>query len=289
MPVHFFKHVLPHTQTAQSLLPSADLQQVVDRFVVVRQGKNNYRQLAFSDGIPLLVITLDTATAFSIAKNGEPQLLHGAWVGSAYLANTYLQQLSAAAYLLVVRFTADGFYRFCSQAVQHLRYGQLQPLTEATGNTALERCTKAIQQAATLPEKIRLAEELIRCQLKTTVTGNACLQKAVQLQQNAKGCLPVEQLATRLNVNYKWLERNFLLYLGISPKEYARVQRFLHAYFHLLQTRGADVMGVAVHNGYYDQNHFTKEFKLFTGMPPLRYLRTQEQGCNEFDPASGGM
>jgi AraC-like DNA-binding protein len=277
MPVHFFKHLLPHGTAATSLLPSADLQQVVDRFVVVRQGKHECQQLAFSDGIPLLVITLDTATAFSIGKNGQQQLLQHAWVGSAYLANTYMQQLSTEAYLLVVRFTADGFYRFCSQAVQHLRYGQLQPLTEVTGNTAPERFTKAIHLAVTLPEKIRLAEELIRCQLKTTVRGNACLQKAVQLQQNAKGCLPVDQLATRLNVNYKWLERNFLLYLGISPKEYARVQRFLHAYFHLLQTRGADVMGVAVNNGYYDQNHFTKEFKLFTGMPPLRYLRTQDE------------
>lgn len=51
----------------------------------------------------------------------------------------------------------------------------------------------------------------------------------------------------------------------------ALLQRFIYSYADVL--KGHDLTGIAVNNGYYDQNHFTKEFRKFTGRPPREYLR----------------
>ncbi|MDD6211169.1 MAG: helix-turn-helix domain-containing protein [Bacteroidales bacterium] len=74
-----------------------------------------------------------------------------------------------------------------------------------------------------------------------------------------------------MNLSYKWLDRNFARHIGIRPKEYASLQRFIHAYFAFMEDKDSDLMDIAINSGYYDQNHFTKEFKKYTGLSPLIY------------------
>lgn len=69
------------------------------------------------------------------------------------------------------------------------------------------------------------------------------------------------------------LERSFRQYLGLSPKEYLRHLRFLK----LIQINpelnrsGTDL---TYELGYFDQSHFIREFKHFTGMTPGAYAQS---------------
>ena len=55
--------------------------------------------------------------------------------------------------------------------------------------------------------------------------------------------------------------------IGLAPKQVARIVRFQQA---LHELRTADEVSL---EGYYDQAHFIREFRAFTGMTPTAYRR----------------
>lgn len=97
------------------------------------------------------------------------------------------------------------------------------------------------------------------------------MHTAIEYINRNKGQISVARVTHQLGVNYKWLERNFLNHFEITPKEYIQLQRFISAYVHL-HDKSCDLHGTAIAGGYYDYNHFMKEFKDFTGKTPLEYI-----------------
>lgn len=67
------------------------------------------------------------------------------------------------------------------------------------------------------------------------------------------------------------LERTFLAVVGVTPKSFSRIVRFLAV---LERVRRADATGwsdAAYACGYADQAHLIKDFTVFTGLSPARY------------------
>ena len=59
---------------------------------------------------------------------------------------------------------------------------------------------------------------------------------------------------------------------GMSSQALAKVLRFKHAFNRLSERAEAGHLG-ALECGYYDQSHFCREFKFFTGQAPTRFFR----------------
>lgn len=60
--------------------------------------------------------------------------------------------------------------------------------------------------------------------------------------------------------------------VGMSPKRYARLQRFRRALFHARSQPRIDWAGIAADCGFHDQPHLVHEFRAFSGMTPSAYL-----------------
>ncbi len=82
----------------------------------------------------------------------------------------------------------------------------------------------------------------------------------------SKGLTPIKSLIDQKAYNYKFIERLFKKYVGLAPKLYLRIIRFNHA-FRLLN-QNFNLTDLAYQCGYFDQNHFIKEIKHFTGQTP---------------------
>ena len=77
--------------------------------------------------------------------------------------------------------------------------------------------------------------------------------------------------------NYKYLERHFLQIVGPTPKRFTRIARFQYVMQTLRYTAFHAWPSIALDCGYYDQAHFIKEFKAFTGATPSEFIARQNQ------------
>lgn len=78
--------------------------------------------------------------------------------------------------------------------------------------------------------------------------------------------------------------------IGLTPKQYCRVRRFQQALAAAHAAEHVDWADVAVAGGYYDQAHFIRDFRAFSGLTPTGYLagRTAFQNHVSFLQSPGG-
>lgn len=81
----------------------------------------------------------------------------------------------------------------------------------------------------------------------------------------------VKDLADNFNCNQKQLFRMFKKHYGISPKVLLNIMR-LHLCLTLLLENKMELMDISLQCGFYDQAHFIKEIKRYTGISPLKLL-----------------
>jgi methylphosphotriester-DNA--protein-cysteine methyltransferase len=98
------------------------------------------------------------------------------------------------------------------------------------------------------------------------------IEQALHLILEHRGNLRIEDLKDALDIHYKTLERKFKTYVGLSPKTFSRIVRFKNTYkqFHHIARHDPSFF---LDLGYYDQNHFIKDFKYFLHTTPTAYLR----------------
>jgi len=63
----------------------------------------------------------------------------------------------------------------------------------------------------------------------------------------------------------------FRRYVGVTPKLYCRIRRFQRALGELHRIKQMDWSAVALECGYYDQSHFIRDFRQFSGLTPSAY------------------
>ena len=76
-------------------------------------------------------------------------------------------------------------------------------------------------------------------------------------------------------ISQRKLERLFNKYIGASPKLFQRINRFNRIIRQLQMQKEGTLTACAYENDFFDQPHFVKEFKSFTGATPTEFLRQQ--------------
>ena len=81
----------------------------------------------------------------------------------------------------------------------------------------------------------------------------------------------IDMLAQTACLGYKQFKRIFADYIGANPKDYLRVVRFQKALHTMNIQSDISLTKLAYECGFYDQSHFIKEFKQFSGYTPTEY------------------
>ncbi len=90
----------------------------------------------------------------------------------------------------------------------------------------------------------------------------------LQLAQSAADTMSVQQLTEKAGISQRQLARRFQRCIGLSPKEYLGVNRFIKSLQHLKKYPGRSLTDVAYESGYYDQAHFIRDYKAYAGHTP---------------------
>ncbi|HYE53607.1 MAG TPA: helix-turn-helix domain-containing protein, partial [Chitinophagaceae bacterium] len=122
-----------------------------------------------------------------------------------------------------------------------------------------------LAEASTHSAKIEVIEQFLLARMQST-TPDQMVLSALALIHKSKGTIRIRELAQQLYISQGALEKRFRKVAGASPKKFAGIVRIKH----ILQKYDASssLTSLGYEAGFYDQAHFIKEFKAFTGETP---------------------
>lgn len=101
------------------------------------------------------------------------------------------------------------------------------------------------------------------------------LVHAVSLLDRSPQTHRIGDVASACELSPRRLHALFSEQVGMSPKRYARLQRFHRVIASVHQKRDVDWAGVAFDCGFHDQPHLAREFRAFSGLTPSAYVAQQ--------------
>lgn len=168
--------------------------------------------------------------------------------------------------LVAVRFRARGAYLFFDRPLRELAAGVVD-LGDVWRGRATE-WTERIALAGGMPARLRYVEQALLARLRANGRTDPAVDRALDLIDARRGRVRVDALADEIGVSTRHLGRRFQRAVGVGPKEYGRIRRFLHALELMNGPEPRSLTDVALHGGYYDQAHFNHEFRELSGMSP---------------------
>jgi AraC-like DNA-binding protein len=107
------------------------------------------------------------------------------------------------------------------------------------------------------------------------------LKETLDLVFSSNGMASVAEMIAVAQVSERQIERLFKKYIGLSPKYYSRIIRFNYI-FQLIKSKKNSWTEIVYQSGYYDQSHFIRNFKAFTGEDPSSYFFEEKNMANFF-------
>ncbi|MFB6456135.1 helix-turn-helix domain-containing protein [Chitinophaga sp. Hz27] len=237
----------------------------------------HYMIISSDDGIVNNVLP-DTSITLSFKLTGD--VMHTrdghassvAAVGIAGIRKTaqevaYMQRTS----MLLVAFregAAGAFFR----TPMHEINGMMLGLHELLPQQELRDISEKLQESTTTVCRIKIIEDWLRSLLQPA-GSYAMVQQAVAAITAEKGNIRIADLVKDLYVSRDPFEKKFRQAVGTTPKNFAAIVRLRHIITSYDPSKS--LTALAYETGYFDQAHFTKDFKQLTGLAPLDFFRNE--------------
>lgn len=131
-----------------------------------------------------------------------------------------------------------------------------------------------LSAAVTFEKKIEIAESFLIAQIQKNEKKYKYdrIRKAINIINQTKGILKIEDLASETFLSRKQFERTFSDFIGTSPKQFLKIVRFQNAIFEKTQNSQLSITEIAHKCGYFDQAHMINDFKTLAGITPKNYF-----------------
>jgi Helix-turn-helix domain len=147
------------------------------------------------------------------------------------------------------------------------------PLNLLFGNKNAGLLGRKISEANSTAERIEIIEDFLIERLHDKATIDSIVKTTVDTLLRSKGGKPINSILKGDLSKRRQLERKFIKQIGISPKQLGKAIRLQATLQMLLNPKSASLTEIAYENEFYDQAHFIKDFKEFTGVTPKEFLR----------------
>lgn len=101
--------------------------------------------------------------------------------------------------------------------------------------------------------------------------SNLIVRHSINMIFGKMGNVTVEQLAEETGYTSRYINQCFRREISMSPKAFIKIIRFQSALDMLHAEERKSLSEIASSLGYFDQPHFVKEFKEFSGITPKKY------------------
>lgn len=248
------------------ILPSAVLAPYIKNYTIVTIEKDIENEVFYPSGYVDFIINISEGNAATIINGKRKDTPDIELLGHLTLP-TRLTVTKGTSVLIARIYPHASALFFSDPLSEFTNYATDMYDVALTENRELYA---RIMDANGLPSKINILENHFLQQLKKNETR---LKKVVTLQNLNREFLPNSQLpvlptlAQSSGLSERYIQKLYLANIGISPVAYTSVVRFNKSLQLVLNTPQS-LTEIAYDCGYYDQAHFIKEFRKFTGITP---------------------
>jgi AraC-like DNA-binding protein len=246
-------------------LPSDKLKPYIKHFVVSESDFENEYKVFPSSG---LVIGFQYKGQLSTIHNNSESKLTSA--GITGISDSYkIFRNSANIGTILVYFTEIGFTHFSSNPANEL-FNLSIALEDIFDKYEVREVEEKLAIATTDKQRINIVELFFQTQLKDIQTDKLIIE-AVKLIYQSKGTIRIKELNEKLNISQSPFEKRFRKIVGTTPKKFASIIRFNSVVNNLNNNKS--LTEICYENNFFDQAHFIKDFKQFTGDTPENFKR----------------
>jgi AraC-like DNA-binding protein len=159
-----------------------------------------------------------------------------------------------------VRFHPSGAHPLLLFPMSELR-NELVPLGDVV---AMRECLDGIP----LARRARALDAALTTHFASARPPDADFERGIASVVAAEGRVAVDDLARDMGLGPRQLERKFRERVGLPPKRFAKILRFQSVFRRAFRPDERPWAQLALDCGYFDQAHFIRDFKSFTGQSP---------------------
>ncbi|KAA1239838.1 helix-turn-helix domain-containing protein [Aquimarina sp. RZ0] len=170
-----------------------------------------------------------------------------------------------------IRFYPYGFANFVTEPIKNLANKET-PLEVLFDEKKAKELEQKIIQAKDVKQRIEIIERFLLERLNDKITVENIVKTTVNSLLLTNGNAPIKTILKDDLSTRRQLERKFIKQIGVSPKQLGKIIRLQTALKMLLNKEEESLTNIAYESEYYDQAHFIKDFKEFTGTNPKEFL-----------------
>jgi len=170
-----------------------------------------------------------------------------------------------------IRFFTHTAACFFNERIEEFN-DQVIDFTDIGGNETV-RLHSELMEAENLHRRIELVEQFLVKRLSLFMNKFTKLKLVNSVMHDLESddfFENINSVAARYGISSRYLQTIFLNYSGLSPHLFSKIARFQKS-VHLVAGKNESLTSIALQCGYFDQSHFIKDFKFFTGSTPSRF------------------
>ena len=180
--------------------------------------------------------------------------------------------------MIVISFKPGGAFPFFNFPLEEIK-DKVIHLDEIWGSKFLSVRERILN--TTMPAKrIKIIEDHLLQIIKFKTGRDSLIDFFVKKISNASDTCIIKNLQKESGYSHKHFIHLFKNRVGISPKYFFRINRFQKVLREIEVLEKINWTKLIYSCGYYDQSHFIKEFKNFSGLNPTEYLNSRGEHLN---------
>jgi AraC-like DNA-binding protein len=259
----------------QTFLPSPGLASFVKCHwsLEVPAGMHPQKQRIVPDGCMEMIFILGDNIRRYTSENDFIIQPRAVVVGQ--LSKPFVIEPTGRVHCFATRFYPYGFANFITASLKDLENKET-PITALFNAGASMELEQRIISAETNAERIDVIETFFLGKLNEQSTIDHIVKATIDTLLSTKGSTTIKTIVAAELSSRRQLERKFFKQVGLSPKQLGKVIRLQAALKLLLNRRHENLTEIAYQSDYYDQAHFIRDFKDFTGINPRQFLKDEE-------------
>ncbi len=246
-------------------LPSEKLRPYIKYYVVAENERESEYKVFPTSGLVMGFQYKGQLT--SVRDNAKDQLSASGITG---ISDSYKVFSNAAQTgSILVHFSETGFAHFTAHPVNEL-FNLSLSLDDIFDKDQIRAVEDQLMHAPTDKQRLRIVNHFLLTQLKDKQHDQLIIE-AVRLIFQHKGNIRIKELNQKLFISQSPFEKRFRKVVGTTPKKFASIIRF-NAILDALNG-SKSLVDICHDNHFFDQAHFIRDFRQFTGDTPDQYKR----------------